>query len=505
MGIKINIINKTTFDDYNLSLLLNRDKNTVFKVENNKLKELNLFEKIKYIVGKKLSSNFYKETQGDLNKLITSLISRIDGDDATIKKIFLIQLKSLSSNIFDRSKIQKKHLDILEKTIDLDQNILTSKQRIQDFESKIDFFKAKKELCKNDKLLLKYFEKLFLDEKKFLSVLKTALLALHLGIKPLSGSGCCSSYILKDLSNKNIAIFKPKSGDSLSNKSTSITGKIARLVKFLSLNKIEFLINPFIKMGAIWPQRFYENMGGKAFIAESLCYDISNYTKINLVPITKIIKIDPKIYKNDKAENIEEGSIQLFEEKVEDANKYLDLEKFYRKRLKDYFLKDKKLKEIDNENFLKRFDDFVILNVIFGNFDAHSENWLIQKDENNAFKDIVLIDGGISSYPFFPSEKREVRKLYAFANKNLAFVNRKFSTKAKNKIYHIYKKRFYIAKLVEKKYEAYSCKYAKQRADQTLERISTLYHLAIQDRDICELKDFKTQDQMDKLKFTFNF
>ncbi|MBN2480001.1 MAG: hypothetical protein JXA94_07215, partial [Parachlamydiales bacterium] len=327
-----------------------------------------------------------------------------------------------------------------------------------------------------------YFTRYY-NSLKFKNVLSDAKLSLLLGVRPIKPQGYSKTYILKDLNHKSIAVFKPKIGDSLSTEAPFFLTRWQN--KFLNL----------IGFGG----SIYTFVAGNCHIAEKASYVIDQKINTNIVPPTDIVNLDPRIYKRKKANN-QRGSFQLFAQNAISAKDFLGVYKNYNKVFDFINIKPRTKLYLDKlPSHL--FDKLVINDVLEGNMDRHSENWLVildDKDKKKA-KDIVLIDGGMAFSPKHANTSFERSKQYFWAKESFPWANRRFSSEAKKTIKEIFSQ---TEKLQEELFYTYVSegdkeKIAKKRAQAMSERIQMLHYVAnIKDLPIYKLREYRTEKEI---------
>jgi hypothetical protein len=465
------IRNNNEKDGQNIRTLQCRKRGDIYYSDDGLLRKMTCLQKIFFLLlSKFFNIDYYRKVQRDVKNVISDLVKRIDrGSEKDLQKLFFKKLMPISEEIYDRSQINPKVLETLRKLL----------LQSSDCESLL-----REQSCKESFLF--FFNRLFFQNKiklenarRMKNVLLEAKLAMNLGIRPSRPNvGNSISYFVKNVYGKNIAIFKPAFGDSLSVETPYWPLRIRNRV----LNLIGF-------GGSI-----FKHLGGYGYVAEKACYVMDESIQTNIVPPTEIVKFDPKRWQRKKA-SLQKGSMQVFVPNTIDASKFLGVHKRYKQV-------DMVSKEVQLSNEL--FDFVVIKQVMGEDFDGHLENWLIVPDEKNPYivKDVALIDGAMSFSPAHVTCAVEKRRLYMWAQPFFKWARKRFSPKAKKIIENIYKKRFELKDELIELYisEGDDPEIAEKRGKTMVERIEMLYQVAIvKDIRKYELKYYKTQEEIDEL------
>jgi len=475
MNIKIDKISNK--DIPNIKVLKTRQKGDLYYCDNSGfLKKMSLYQKIFYVLSKIFSTAYYKDIQFQLNILISDLISRIDSDDKKeLTDLFFQKLSTLSENIYDRSKINPKILSVLGTSLekDFDYQLLCAKQRS----------------CQRKFLGFSYIpegeKRKFENTKCMKKVVLDALLATNLGVRATKpNSGNSQSYFIRDINKNIIGIFKPAEGNSLS--------LDAPFAPIRWRNKI------FIKID--FGGSLFKHIANYCHVAEIASYEMDENIKTYVVPPTAIVNLNPERW--NKNQKYQKGSLQVFVKDVVEAKKFLKVNKVY-----------KPIKTFNKENMPQLadelFDKLVINDVISGNFDRHSENWLVQVDEKNPLKanNILLIDGGMAFSPTHSTIFLERKKQYAWATTAFKWAQSRFTNQAKEIIKDVYRRRFMLRKELIKLYvdQGDEMEIAKNRGDRMIERIEMLHYVAIKkNMRKHKLINYRTQEEMKQFRETIN-
>lgn len=459
---------------YNIEVLRNRHRKDLYYCDGRGfLKKMSFFQRIQYFLSKFFNTDYYLHVQARVRHAVTGLAGSIDsGDENELFFLFFKKLSSLSENIYDRSKINHKVLAILRKSL----------YALSDYKK----ISADQGLCKKRILGISYLpsgnEKMFKDLQLLKNVVLEAHLALNLGIRtkipPLGNS---KTFFIRDINGKNIAIFKAAAGDSFSIQAPNFFFRLK--------NKI------FTKLGI--GGALFKHIAGSCHIAETASYEVDKSIGTNVVPPTLIVHLDPKRWKR-KQIRLKKGSLQIFVTDAKVAKKFLGIYQSY-KPAKTFSEKNKPL--LADE----LFDKLIINDVVCGNLDRHSENWLVEIDKNNPNKanNIILIDGGAAFSPSHPTSYFEWKKQYLWATTSLEWARKRFTGRAKEIIKNTYNKRFELRKKIVELYLEHGddMHIALARGEKMVERIEMLYYAAvIKDMRKYKLRYYRTKKQMDKLK-----
>ena len=458
MVTTLSLINQSSNDITNISTLSKKSSCERFYVKDGVIIKMGFIDSFFHMISKYFFKNYYLKVQNNLKATISDLTSRIkDGDKDFLKTLFFDKMVSISQDCYDRSKINKSVLNILKKEVEQSFDLLILKKR-QNFISKILFLNKS------------------IDKEIFKKSLSDVSLALALGVRPIKPQGYSDTYILSDLNHKNIGVFKPATKDSLSKEAPF----------FLTRWQNKFL--NFIGFGGA----IYKHVAGKCHIAEKVSYLIDRQINANIIPITSVVSLNPMKYKYPKNNPIK-GSLQLFYDNAISAKEFFNINKNYTKKL-GVFPGKKDLKRINPQDF----DKLVINDIICGNIDRHSENWLVHKISSK----IALIDNGMSFSPSQSNNNWEKVKQYTWAKKTFPLSNREFSDEAKEIIKKVHKMKDYLKEIVIITYvtEGDKEKIAIKRAGATAQRIDMLYKFAIiKNYPIYKLSEFKSENEIKQL------
>ena len=362
-------LKNNNFDKENFETLLNRKRGQKFRIENDKLTKISGLQKISFFFSKLFKTKAFVENQRKIKELISKNVNCISEKTniKSLKAIFFDILSPLSSLIYDRQSIDKEILVKLKKEFEKEEDYerLTQKEKFisKKFLGLIQYIPSANKR-KNENL--QEAKKMLLDSK----------LALKLGIKPIKpSSGYSETYLIKGLDQKIIGVFKTAKGDSL------------------SLNAVHPLmwirnISPLGRRNA----RYY---GGKCYIAESLSHEIDEEIETNLVPPTIITSLNTDTSCSDK--KTEKGSLQKFVSHTIEAKDFLNMKKDYKTKI--IKINSNTANSILPEELL---DDLLILDIVTGNMDRHTENWLIKAmsiDENTKIATNIMYAIGRFSTP----------------------------------------------------------------------------------------------------------
>jgi len=471
--MSVKVINPTNNDLQNIKTLNERNRGDVYYSDKGLLKKMSFIQKIFLKLSKFFSTAFYKTNQNDVKNIINGVVSRIESaDEDFLTSLFFKHLTPISEKIFDRSKINKKVQAVLRKSITTGEDFQKIEQKIRNNHSYFSMFSRNVALE---------------NARKFRGILLEAKLATNLGVRAVKAQksfyfipGSFSKfYLIRDINHQFLGIFKPGMCDSLSMQAPFYPMRLRN--KFLS------------KLG--FGGSLFKHLAGKCHVAEWASFEMDEAIGTNIVPPTAVIQLDPIQWKRKKTSQIA-GSLQIFVKGVREAREFLDVHKTYEKVSRKF---PKPKKELSDE----LFDKMVIMDVLSGNLDRHSENWLIQvdpKDPNRA-KDIVLIDGGMAFSPTHASSSLELGKQYVWAKTTFEWARRKFTSQAKEIIKDVYNRRFHLRQKLIKIYVSHGDKkkYAIQRADRMVERIEMLNYVAItKDMKKYRLIDFRTRKEMQR-------
>lgn len=350
--------------EHNLIALNNRRKGEKFFVNNKGLlQKLTGMKKFFY----RTNGNYRAKVQKNVQRAVAFTIRNLDPNicrttDKNINKIFFEhfffdRLSNLSTRVFDRRMMGR-----------LDPNIL---QLIAP-----EFLEARSQ-AQPDKLEINE-ESLTTNNDYFEYAVAAADFAMKLGIAPKAvKEGASGTYFLRDLSGKNIGVFKPKDEETLAPQSPKPTSQISRIaVKILPLATAAFCSS------------------GNAYKAEAAASIVSQQLGLNNVPTTRVVSLAhpvfnySKVARNETVLPSKEGSFQLFIQTPHTrADKYLKYGIAW-KIYKLFRLEHKKLeKKIDQSEFEK----LVILDFVIGNIDRHFANWIVTLK-----KKILCFDNGFA-------------------------------------------------------------------------------------------------------------
>lgn len=296
------------------------------------------------------------------------------------------------------------------------------------------------------------------------------------------GGGCSVSYIFSDRDG-DFAIFKPKGEDSWGPAVKWFAGKWRRQC----LQQVKSF------------QPFLNHIGGDfccEIASERVAKLIKNAAGLphDLVSPTESVTLILPGESQPKT-----GSLQLFEKGVVSGKEYLGL------RLDYSIEKDSGQRR---EAFSQSFQWLVILDVITGHMDRHSNNFMVREVDGT----LLAIDGGMSFSPWHPdpsegsptrsSACEEMNKLYYWANPAAEFelANRSFTEESKEAIKQIYERRFELQRLVEESYQNEGGTLGEERAQRMIERLEMLL---IKSRcpsfKIKDLWDCRTKEQIEEI------
>lgn len=240
---------------------------------------------------------------------------------------------------------------------------------------------------------------------------KVIRLALKLGIEPDRGSGCSGSYLLKDLKNQRVAIFKPSNEDTLSPTNPYITQKI-------KLQGVKALTQ--VSAGG----SMLQTIAGQGYLAEVLASEYASLIKedgIRLVPETRVVTL---VINGQEMT----GSLQLFiREPFEDLMQYCKFQSKMYQRGSSTISHDEMLSKIPQQFF----EEIVIIKYLLGDNDSHAENVLVKTDNEGVVQGLISIDAGWSHAPQHPQVKPEQEK-YVRVAMGLPHGDSPFGDKAKS-------------------------------------------------------------------------
>lgn len=361
-----------------------------------------------------LKSKLETQLKNEVISVITTLENKLATDPSAIthtqknaiKRLFFETLAKLPEDIFSRSLIKKK--GELEK--------LLSEGALQGGTLAIGIAREKYESLQRpvtthetDKIA----EATEIGEALLNLIESEAELAIALGVMPVAAGAASTSFYLRDLAGKKIAIFKP---EDLGPRSPH---KLASGVKAWFASSI--LGQKSIRQA-------------KQHVGEVVSYKASLNTGALNVPPTKITSLACEVFaKSGKKIALKEGSLQAFVPGCTTAKDFLGAEKLgtldvIKRAIKDWAsgmrsqeprlaTAPDKLKNLDRIN-TGLYRHFMMLDFLTGQIDRHFENWMILAPQTESTQEareprvalcidrlfrldetgnaIVLIDGGAS-------------------------------------------------------------------------------------------------------------
>ncbi|MBA2727515.1 MAG: hypothetical protein H0U49_05000 [Parachlamydiaceae bacterium] len=196
-----------------------------------------------------------------------------------------------------------------------------------------------------------------LHSKNFKKVLLKIKAGYQAGILPDQNKGACNSLKLKDDQGKFVGIFKLLTPESLT------------LQRRLEINlKLLFGVKrPTDYLPGAMPE-------AKGY-AEKLAYDLDRMLGFGLIPETNFM------CSSAFSQDCKIGTLQVFVDEYKEAAEIFN---------------DPVHKNDPNEDELDLMQKFIIEDVLMGNLDRKSDNWMVKLDENGRLKDIAVIDNGNS-------------------------------------------------------------------------------------------------------------
>lgn len=384
--------------DYNIKALMTRRKGEKFYVdEDGLLQKLTGVQKILYGTNR----NYRTEVQGNVRLTISNTIKQLDPNNIPtdgkinsrfFEELFFDNISALSLRIFDRRLMEELDRDILKL---IAPNFLDAREKIG-FDT----------LEINDEVLTT-------NNDYFAYAVATADFALKLGIAPKPvKEGANGTYFLKDLSGKNIGVFKPKDEETLAAQAPKRRSRFIRLThRILPFATAAFCYN------------------GNACKAETAASIVSQQLGLNNVPTTRLASFTHPAfnYSSDAHNEIElppkEGSFQLFIQ-----TPHIQADEYFKIGInwnvyKLFGIAHKRLKgNIDQSEFEK----LVILDFIIGNIDRHFANWLITQ-----MNKILCIDNG---FAMAHKHTDSISSVHQYEWKLLINAEKSFSDEAKGYI-----------------------------------------------------------------------
>jgi hypothetical protein len=296
------------------------------------------------------------------------------------------------------------------------------------------------------------------------------------------GAGCSVSHILYD-DGGDFAIFKAQGEDSWGSDVRWFAGRWRRAC----LKEVP-TFKPFLEhIGGdvaceVANKRVADVLGACAGLSDDI---VSSTTLITLTLPGKGTK---------------RGSLQLFEKGVISGSSYLGVGVNYA------VVNNSPLYQQRRAQFRQPFQWLVILDVITGHMDRHTNNFMVRESNGS----LLAIDGGMSFAPWHPdpsinsptraSASEELSKLYYWANPIAQFelANDTFTPASREAIQKIYARRHELQHIVEEVYREGSL--ADERAKTMLERIELLYQLTRSPSfTIKELWNYRTKEQVESV------
>lgn len=455
------VIEKSKFD-HNFDVL-NSGYNKHFYVENGNIKELKGSNFFHYLISKKFRTAIQKDLSNEISNLLVTLDKNLERDgEAHCKKYksFIFEkLSPLSTQVFDRTILNKKECENLRILLDPDYEPVNEKKP-------------------------NYTQ----DENYLDRIEAAAKFALKLGIRPESvGEGNSGTYFLRDLSKKRIAVFKPGDEEALSENSFKMGSRAKRV--FLGL--VRRIFN--------FCQTAVFCCSGRGYKAEVAASIMSKGLGLNNVPLTKITALaHPAFnYSSDQRKKgilpLKKGSFQLFVEgkNLALAEKTLKISHLWcsvPKLAERHFSAPHEVKRLNELLPQDEFERLAVIDIVIGNLDRHFRNWLLGK---HAFG----IDNG---YAFaFKHSDSKVTGLNQYMWKFLPHANRTFSKTTKQRINQIKDQLPAIIRQL-KTPQLGEMLITDQQIEKMCERIALLIYK--QDKPIREIASCKTTQHFEDLK-----
>ena len=282
--------------------------------------------------------------------------------------------------------------------------------------------------------------------------------------------GSSGSYVILNGSGKALGIFKPAD---------------------------EEVHAPSLTYGYRWIKRkwfeifsyFYGSFpaiaGGSGYVCEEIAYRLGKYVQLafdareNLVPKTRAVTLGEK-----------RGSFQVWIRPqkggfLQNAMGYLNVDKIHRGSPDE--------RSIDQSEF----EMLVINDILLGNIDRHSKNWLLEKRPGEEGVHIRLIDGASSMSPTHSNAYFERRYQYSWTN--LPNARHPFSERAKEAIWQLYENTQQLVAMVRERYEnERETQHLEGRLARFRSRINVLQKMANEARPMSFFAQLRTTLQVER-------
>lgn len=463
--MNLDSINNIQFE-HNFYSLFNRKRHQCYYVVNGAFKELKGIKYLQYIVSKKFRESVQQNLSHEISKILKVInlsLEKGEGSNTSkYKTLIFDKLSRLSTKIFDRSILETPDCQNLVHMLDEDY------QKIEAAE-------------------INYTE----DEGYLQKVEKVAKFALKLGIKPEAVSeGSSGTYFLKDLFNRNIAVFKPSDEEVLAERAPKCFSQTRRIL----VNIVRRIVN--------FCQTAIFSCSGNGYKSEISASILSQELGLNNVPLTKLSQLAHPLFhysaeqRRQKSLPLKQGSLQVFikEEGLGTPETVLKISRYwcaFPKIAQWRFRFRNDAKRIKNLMPQDEFEKMAIIDILTGNLDRHFGNCLMAK------KKIYCIDNGYGM-----SKKHSdsyVSRLNQYIWAILPSAKKHFSAASNQKIQEIKEKMPEIIRLLtQPQGDSSVILINEDQKEKLIERVAMLY--AKRDLTIREIAQYKSTKDFEKLK-----